>query len=143
MSAFGHCSSCPTSTRPTRLTAGLCAYHFANPSNKVETPTEEPSVPVADFKPKQRIKPCSKKRACQLAKYRKMRLALLALRNLCEANLEGCTLKATELHHLGGKSGEKLIEVKNVMCICRHCHDILHANPAASYKAGLLLKRIT
>lgn len=46
----------------------------------------------------------------------------LAAHPLCEAKLPGCRGAATEIHHLAGRIGDKLLDTSNFMAICRNCH---------------------
>ena len=36
---------------------------------------------------------------------------------------ECCEKKATEIHHLLGRKGDLLNDIKNLMAICRKCHE--------------------
>ncbi len=32
-----------------------------------------------------------------------------------------------DLHHVWGRIGNKLTDIKNIMCLCMHCHEKVHA----------------
>lgn len=66
----------------------------------------------------------------------------------CEAGLPGCLGAGTMTHHrqlrqAGGKRSEAARQrsnrAANLLDVCPVCHDAIHARPAESYEAGLLL----
>lgn len=76
----------------------------------------------------------SKKRARQLEEYSKVRLQFVSDHELCER----CGKPADEVHHKGGRSGERINDVKDFMSICRPCHIFVHNNPKISREKGWL-----
>ncbi|WP_288833730.1 HNH endonuclease [uncultured Corynebacterium sp.] len=52
----------------------------------------------------------------------------------------GCNGRAEQLHHrkLRKQGGEHTVE--NLVHICHHCHNYLHAHPAIAYTNGWLVK---
>jgi hypothetical protein len=63
----------------------------------------------------------SPKRAGQVAEYVKLKRGYLALYPMCEVN--DCDLRSVEIHHQGGKEGERLTDVNYFMAVCRPHHD--------------------
>lgn len=60
----------------------------------------------------------------------------------CEAGVaSNCTGQATHVHHrqLRSQGGPNTLD--NLLDVCVHCHGVIHGNPAASYAAGLLVRR--
>lgn len=51
--------------------------------------------------------------------------------------------RATDLHHIIPLSDwpDGRMVANNVLCVCRACHDWIHANPKRSYELGLLKRR--
>jgi 5-methylcytosine-specific restriction protein A len=76
--------------------------------------------------------------------------AALKLRSggLCEIEAPGCTEIATDFSHrkkvgAGGRKGAAAVAhhvLSNGLAACRSCHQFCHANPAASYAAGWMLR---
>jgi hypothetical protein len=77
-----------------------------------------------------------------LKEYKKVRAAYLAKNTQCKAKLEGCKGKATEVHHMAGKSCRELyLETKLFLAICHHCHEIITKNSAFAIQSGLSVSR--
>ena len=57
-----------------------------------------------------------------------------------------CLQEATDVHHrkprgMGGSSDPELnYGLANLVSLCRHCHDRVHANPGESYELGWLVR---
>ena len=85
-----------------------------------------------------RINPVSKKRAVQLAKYRKLREAMLADWRGCEFYPVTCTKQATDLHHVRGRRGDLLLDKNNIVLLCREHHRTVHDNANWARWVGLL-----
>ena len=90
------------------------------------------------------IRPRSRK----LAKvYRDVRVPLvrrlLAERPACEARFSPiCDGRSTDCHERQTRAMlGSIVDEANVICLCRPCHDRVHAKPAAARKAGLLGSR--
>lgn len=80
----------------------------------------------------------SKKRTQQTKEYNKKRAEYLHNTPLCER----CGPQfATEVHHKAGRNGERLIDSRYFMAVCRSCHEYIHNNPNESYKKGWLLRK--
>lgn len=83
----------------------------------------------------------SKKRAAQERTYRRLRDAFLTARPRCEMRLECCTTWATEVHHMRGRDGDRLLVVDWWMAGCSACHRWVTEHPAEAYEKGLSLHR--
>ena len=111
------------------------------------------------LKRKSRLSPVSKKRSAALKQYAASRKAFLALRPLCEVwveltnegTREASLLKAqifggialrpeysTDIHHVEGRIGEKLLDENTWMACSRKAHDWIHSHASAARKMGWL-----
>jgi 5-methylcytosine-specific restriction endonuclease McrA len=60
----------------------------------------------------------------------------------CEAAVNGdCRLKGEHLHHKLMRSAGGKHTQENLINVCAPCHRQIHANPAASYAKGYLIRR--
>lgn len=86
------------------------------------------------------IKKVSEKMKIKLKTYKELRKEYLLTHPYCFANLEGCTKKATQVHHLGGR-GTKLNAVETFMACCFNCHSRLHSKLSATERRekGLMI----
>ena len=84
-----------------------------------------------------RIKAATKKRAKQNRAYTPLKKKFLIANPTCQANLDGCTIKSTDLHHIGGRKGKDLLKVEDFAALCRNCHDLIH-NKLSAEKAKLI-----
>lgn len=55
-----------------------------------------------------------------------------------------CLGVAQDCHHrrvrgMGGSQDPAVTALANVVCLCRACHDYIHAHPAESYASGFLV----
>jgi hypothetical protein len=65
-------------------------------------------------------------------------------RGRCEAGCAStCTGRAVHAHHRLPRSAGGEHTAGNLLMVCHACHGFIHANPAASYDAGHLLRRGT
>ena len=55
----------------------------------------------------------------------------------CEADLEGCQKKATDLHHVAKRSEKNLCDRTNIIRVCRSCHNWIENNPLKATEMGL------
>jgi hypothetical protein len=79
-----------------------------------------------------------------LKEYKKVRSKYLKEHPTCEAKLEGCKGKATEIHHKAGKASRELyLETKLFLAICHHCHEIITKNSAFAIQKGLSVSRLS
>ncbi|MDY3328181.1 HNH endonuclease signature motif containing protein [Riemerella anatipestifer] len=88
------------------------------------------------------IKKVSEKQRETLSKYKTVRAKYLEEHLWCEAKLEDCTKKATEIHHKKGKDNALLwTDTKYFMPICRNCHSKIENGGAWVYEKGFKIKR--
>ena len=82
----------------------------------------------------------SEKMKGKLKTYRELRKEYLSKHQYCFANLPGCSKKATQCHHLGGR-GTKLNASDTFMAVCFNCHRILHDKLSATERRekGLMI----
>lgn len=90
------------------------------------------------------IKKISHKHRQTLKEYQPKRNKFLKNNPICQAHLNGCTLKATEVHHKKGKASKQLyLDASKWMSVCRNCHSIIENMGAKSYELGFKLYRNT
>jgi 5-methylcytosine-specific restriction protein A len=58
---------------------------------------------------------------------------------------QSCRLPATDVHHrkvkgMGGSHDQSVHSLANLICLCRNCHDYIHAHPLESYGFGFLVR---
>lgn len=88
------------------------------------------------------IKKMSETHKETLKQYRTKRAEFLKSHPVCMANLEGCTKKATQVHHMAGKASRELyLNEKLFLACCHNCHAIVERNPAFSKQNGLSVSR--
>lgn len=83
----------------------------------------------------------SPKRAEQNKEYLKLRKEYLDLYPVCE--VPECNLKAVDIHHQRGRSGDMLTNVSYFMAVCRKHHIEIENNPNWAKEQGFSFKRIT
>lgn len=54
---------------------------------------------------------------------------------------DGCTGRAEQCHHIGGRGGDDPHRQGNLLATCAPCHRWIHANPHDAYTAGLMTYR--
>jgi 5-methylcytosine-specific restriction endonuclease McrA len=60
----------------------------------------------------------------------------------CEAFITPqCTRQAEQIHHKAGRTGEDPHRLTNLLAVCMHCHQWIHANPSQSYSYGFMETR--
>lgn len=95
--------------------------------------------PKKAIKPRKPIRNMSVKRQGWMAAYMVVRKEFLKDHLLCEAGKSVCcTGKAKDIHHVSGRCGNLLTNVRFFMPVCRHCHDWIGANPTEARKLGWL-----
>lgn len=82
------------------------------------------------------IRKVSKKRAKQLREYSKLRKEFLAKHPHCEIFENDCTRKATEIHHMNKREGERLLDTAWWLPACRSCHQFITDRPACARASG-------
>jgi hypothetical protein len=79
-----------------------------------------------------------------LKEYKKVRSVFLKEHPTCQAQLEGCKGKATEIHHRAGKASRELyLETKLFLAVCPSCHKIIETNPLFSKQKGFSVSRLS
>lgn len=84
------------------------------------------------------IRKVSKKRAGELKAYYALRATFLKLRPYCEIFEPCCTRKATEIHHVNGRNGDRLLDSQWFLPACRACHSFIHDRPKYAREMGFL-----
>jgi hypothetical protein len=121
-----NCSTCGRKFLPFRTFDKTCSYQCAVNLQKKKYP--EP-------KKQPRVKQMSIKRKAQTREYATVRADYLAYHPFCGV----CQQGATEIHHINGRTNERLLDTKYFLPVCRPCHRWIHANPEASREYGFLL----
>ena len=91
-----------------------------------------------------RVRPISGKRAALMVQRRHFVKDLLGMRPLCEARLEGCSTRATDVHErLNRSQGGKIVGggPEDYMALCRPCHRFITDNPKVAYEQGFSVHR--
>ena len=60
----------------------------------------------------------------------------------CKAHLEGCSLMATDIHHIKGRLGDLLCDVNYFLPVCRNCHSIIENSPLLAKELGFSQNRL-
>lgn len=87
------------------------------------------------------IRKVSKKRAKENREYAKVRKEYLEDNPDCEANLSGCTIGATDIHHKRGR-GLFLCDSSHFMSVCRTCHRFIEEHPLEAKEMGFSESRL-
>lgn len=82
------------------------------------------------------------KRKVENRVYLTLRKIYLESHPFCKAQLQGCTLQSTEIHHRAGKIGELLTDIRNFVPICRNCHSWTEQHPAEAKALKLSTNRL-
>jgi len=88
------------------------------------------------------IPPISKKRKTEMSEYDKRRSLFLIANPKCQANLVGCTLVATDVHHTEGRIGENYLNMSKWKALCRNCHTWIETHPEEAKELGLSSSRL-
>lgn len=109
-------------------------------SEKSEKADKQPSKPVARKSPVKKqgkpIRKVSKKRAKEQRQYTPVRKKFLKENPMCQAQLEGCEGKSSELHHMGGRQNGRLLKVEDFRALCGNCHRKITEESRAAIAAG-------
>ena len=92
-------------------------------------------------KPKS-ISPVSAKRRGEMDKYSQLREAFLVAKPHCEAKLQGCTGKSTDVHHKAGRVGDNYLKVGTWLALCRNCHSWIELNSEEAKELGFSQSRL-
>ena len=85
------------------------------------------------------IRSRSIKRAKQEREYAKIRKVYLFTHPIC--GVEHCYDKATEIHHMKGRTGDLLTNEKYFMPVCRAHHNYIESHPIEAKEHGYSLTR--
>jgi len=88
-----------------------------------------------------RISPRSPKRVKLDGEYSKLRVAFLYSNSICQANLPGCGVHATDVHHSKGR-GKYYLDVNTWKALCRSCHSWLELHPIEAKALGFSNNRL-
>lgn len=100
-------------------------------------------VPCAFCKPSKPIARRSTKRAKQERQYSVDRIKFLQDNPVCKIQVDGCTHKATQVHHAKGRIGELLLNQKYWVATCASCHTWAEVNPIESKEIGISISRLS
>jgi len=78
----------------------------------------------------------SKKRNKQEVEYSKLRLSYLESHPFCKTGLPKCTVKATDIHHIKGRTDEDLLDTTEWISVCRSCHIWIETHPIEATELG-------
>lgn len=124
-SKIGICIDCPPGSEPTTLIAKKkCYNHYWGPKRK--TPIAKKSETQ-----KERDK-----------RYYPIRNKFIKERSLCMIKVDGCTKKATDVHHPEGKIGELYFDDSKFIAACRNCHRWAEEHPTAAKELGVSADRL-
>ena len=98
---------------------------------------------VSKAKAKKPIKKVSDKQSKKLRTYSAMRKAYLEFNSSCKASLVGCAGASTDIHHMVGRVGERMLDTTTWIAVCRNCHRIIEDNPTFAKNLNLSKKRNT
>ncbi len=87
-----------------------------------------------------RIRSVSPKRQKQMDEYRVVRLEFLMSHKVCQ--VEACNNKATDIHHMRGRTGERLLDKSDFLAVCRSCHTYIEEHPAWAKAKGYSRSRL-
>lgn len=76
--------------------------------------------------------------------YSNARKKHLELYSSCQAKLPGCTMTATDIHHLysGASRSKYYLDTTTWKTVCRTCHDYIHTKLSKEEAINLGLKKI-
>lgn len=83
----------------------------------------------------------SPKRAAEERSYSQARRRFLAERSRCQAALDGCSGAATDVHHMRGRDGARLLDEQWWAALCRPCHRYVTDHPEHARALGLAYHR--
>lgn len=92
-------------------------------------------------RPIKKVRQVSERRKIANKQYSAVRSLWLPGHKICEAQLPGCTDKATEVHHMKGREGELLLITTYWLAVCSSCHRWITDNSRDAIELGLSLRR--
>ena len=87
------------------------------------------------------MKQQSNKMARLNSEYSKLRKKWLPDHEMCQAKVNRCTLKSTDIHHMKGR-GKYLLDTNTWLSVCRNCHTWIELNPEDSKELGISISKI-
>jgi hypothetical protein len=87
------------------------------------------------------LSPRSKKRAAQERTYSKRRRLFLEAWPTCQ-HPDVCGSPATDVHHMAGRDGDRLLDESRWIALCRPHHEHVTAHPALAIAQGVSYPRI-
>lgn len=118
-------------------------YRIPNKSlKKIAAEAAEKEAGIFAKKKQKAIPKFSKKREEENEIYFEQREKFLAAKKKCEAQLPGCTKKATEVHHGIGRVGANFLDETTWVAVCRSCHREIELNPEMAKELGLSVSRL-
>ncbi|NCX56264.1 MAG: hypothetical protein EBW87_03595 [Burkholderiaceae bacterium] len=89
---------------------------------------------------KKKIRKISKKRSAEIREYTALRKHFLSENPACQVFFNGCSLKATDVHHVS-TSALNFLNTATWKSVCRHCHTIIETKISAEKRRemGLLM----
>ncbi len=88
-----------------------------------------------------RINPVSEKQRLRHTQYLQQNKAYLKVNKLCKAELNGCKVHSTEVHHMRGRIGQLLLDENYWLPVCSNCHRLIEDNPEMARERGLSMSR--
>lgn len=74
--------------------------------------------------------------------YSDLRKEFLLSRPMCQAHITGiCQNNSTDVHHMMGR-GERYLDTKTWLAVCRSCHNWIEEHPALSKELGFSKSRL-
>lgn len=87
------------------------------------------------------IKPIADKHGKNLRTYGRRKDIFLFKNPLCKVKGINCTIKATEVHHKGGKEGKLLLDESKWLSSCHNCHIEITEHSKQAIKDGHSISR--
>jgi hypothetical protein len=88
------------------------------------------------------MKRVSKKRAAELKIYYSLKKYILSQRPYCQmpspTGSPSCMNPATQIHHIKGRAGSLLCDVRYWIAVCPPCHQYIHDHARESRARGLM-----
>lgn len=79
----------------------------------------------------------SPKRTREEKLYSAKRIIFLSKNPMCQAHLQGCKGKASEVHHKAGRSGTLYLDEEHWLAVCDTCHKWIELHPKEARESGL------
>jgi hypothetical protein len=83
----------------------------------------------------------SEKRKVEQKKYRKIVTEMMAVSDRCEIKQEGCTGKATGLHHKQKRTPKNFLQKTNLLRSCDNCNTWVENNPEEAMEKGFSISK--